>query len=59
MNRKRQFYGGIFIAVLASVALLVLAAQESGSGQGWQVPAVIGLLLLVLTLLLMVKSRRN
>ncbi|MBV1942171.1 LPXTG cell wall anchor domain-containing protein [Streptomyces sp. BV286] len=49
----------ISVAVLAAVGLLVLAIQESRSGPGWQIPAVIGLLLLVLSLFVVVKKRRN
>lgn len=52
MSRNVQSYAGLSVAVLAAVGLLALAAQESGSGSGGQVPAVIGLLLLVLALLL-------
>jgi LPXTG-motif cell wall-anchored protein len=59
MGRKAQFYGGLFVAVLAALGLLALAGQEVGSGQGWQVPAAIGFLFLVLAILLVVKNRRR
>jgi LPXTG-motif cell wall-anchored protein len=49
----------LFVAVLAALGLLALAGQEVGSGQGWQVPAAIGFLFLVLAILLVVKNRRR
>ncbi|MFI2511694.1 hypothetical protein [Streptomyces sp. NPDC018972] len=59
MSSKAQFFIGVSVAVLAATGLLALAVQESEGGPGWQIPAVIGLVLLVSVVFLLMKNRKG